>query len=328
MRCPEHLTTEPPVMTTTLPVTCTMGAITASFDVPCNTTIGELGASLMAMDAWATTFVGPPPIKISVDACGAVMPMADFVEMAGSTCLGDVGALRLLMTPGIRAAVALHVVFDDESAAGIVNIDDSATATAILAALQLLFDGQVASSRVEFPSKLQGKWLELAGAFTDAAEHVLLRRVTAAVEAMPAFIRAPTPKGLADLRVKLAPGCSALAGLAPEPELPGTAADDAAAAEYSAAELGKMQKFIATSKSGGDDPAGRAWMAKLGAGLLTFAATNPDSAKKSKTGWYTCTLCTVTNQIDSAHGGTLRHVGGVSHVKKWLAANPQAELVF
>ena len=39
-------------------------------------------------------------------------------------------------------------------------------------------------------------------------------------------------------------------------------------------------------------------------------------------------LCTVTNQIGSAHGGTLRHVGGVSHVKKWLAANPQAELVF
>ena len=27
----------------------------------------------------------------------------------------------------------------------------------------------------------------------------------------------------------------------------------------------------------------------------------------------------MTNQIDSAHGGTLRHVGGVSHVKKWLA---------
>jgi hypothetical protein len=32
----------------------------------------------------------------------------------------------------------------------------------------------------------------------------------------------------------------------------------------------------------------------------------------------------VTNQIDSAHGGSLRHVGGAVHVKKWLAANPLA----
>ena len=103
------------------------------------------------------------------------------------------------------------------------------------------------------------------------------------------------------------------------------AAAAASAVKFNTDRLAKTSTVIATSRSGGDDPAGRAWMARLSAGLLTLAPTNPASSKGCKTSWYTCAMCTVTNQIDSAHGGTLRHVGGVMHVKKWLVANPQAD---
>jgi hypothetical protein len=238
-----------------------------------------------------------------------------------------VGAITLMMTPAVRPSMVLRIVFDDESEAGILTVDNSENAAQILASLQLLYDGDVAASRVEFPSKAPGKWIVFAGAFTNSTKQHLLSRVTAAVMRMPTVIRAPTPEGLAGLRVKLALGCSTMA---PEAEAvpgggePGGGKPDGDATQFSAGKLAKLERVVATSKSGGDDPEGRAWMSKLSVGLLTFAATNPASDKVSKTGWFTCTLCAVTNQIDSVHGGSLRHVGGAGHVKKWLAANPLA----
>jgi hypothetical protein len=313
---------------TTLPVSCEMGAANATFDVLSDTPVGELGTALIAMEGWAATFPGPPPSAIAVYLHGALMSLADILESAGDACtLGEIGAITLMMTPAIRPSVALRIVFDDGSAAGILMVDDYENTAQILARLQQLYDGDVPASRVEFPSKVPGKWIVFASAFTDTTEQHLLNRVTAAVKRMPTIIRAPTPEGLAVLRVKLAPGCSSMAPEAEAPEaeaVPGGGEPNGDATQYSAGELAKLEGVIATSKSGGNNPEGRAWMSKLSAGLLTFAATNPASDKVSKTGWYRCTLCAVTNQIDSAHGGSLRHVGGTGHVKKWLAANPLA----
>ena len=150
----------------------------------------------------------------------------------------------------------------------------------------------------------------------------VVKGVADKVMVLPPFKRPPAPpEALSQLQLELPPGAQERTtepgGIEAGPD--GTDGD---AAKYQADALAACQHTIATSKSGGNSPEGRTWMSKLSAGLLNFAATNPASDKQSRHGWYTCTLCTVTNQIDSAHGGTLRHVGGVGHVKKWLAVYP------
>ena len=81
-------------------------------------------------------------------------------------------------------------------------------------------------------------------------------------------------------------GCSVLPAVAPPAAAdPGAPAPDgaaiAAAAKFSADAVATMQKTIATSKSGGTDPEGLEWMAKLTAEFFSFADTNPNLTMES-----------------------------------------------
>ena len=106
--------------------------------------------------------------------------------------------------------------------------------------LHLHYEGDVAASRVEFPSKSLGKWIVLAGAFTDATEQNLLSRVAGAIVRMPTVLRAPTLEGLAFLRVKLALGCSAAVVLSGG-EVPGGGEGEACGdTQFSAGEPAKL----------------------------------------------------------------------------------------
>jgi hypothetical protein len=219
--------------------------------------------------------------------------------------------------PAINAV--LHVVKSDGSQFGSLELRESATYADLLGALREKYTGDVSEMAVQYPAKKEGLWLSLSP--VPPPESSLLGATEKSISGLLPFLKPSVPTTINALRVCM-PADAALKPAtrqaASEPaEAEGEGADPSG---FSASQLKALAKVIATSKSGGENPVGREWAAKLAEGLLTFSEKNAASAKVSSTGWYSCSLCPVTGQIDSAHGGTLRHVCGVGHVKKWLAA--------
>lgn len=309
----------------TVSVQCTRGANEATFEVPSTTLLVDLWSALESMPGWNDQGLsGPTPTAVEVSISGMVLPVADFLDSMGDgATLDDAGPISFIINDAATTnpePVCLKVYAADGTTevATLTLPASELTAAQLLQQLDTMFEGDVRASTVQFPSNLAGKWWPLPASLTDDMETPLLARVSAKIDSMPVKMQPPKPEGVESLRIRLAAEVSVIETA--EGADAATGDTDPDAAKFNADKLASLTKVIATSKSGGDQ-AGRDWMTKLTNGLLSFASSNPNSDKSSATGWFTCSLCHVTNQCDTAHGGTLRHCGGVGHIKKLLESH-------
>ena len=298
-------------------VTVVRGNHTFEFAVDDATTLKQLLETMTRIDGFDAQL--PPPWDFLFEVGGDEVFSFDGLcaELGiGSEdmCVGEIPTFRLVCKapPMPELIMGMKVYWSDDSLAGDVLVHGQASSKQVVDALTHLFDGPVAACRLQFPGKAVGQWRDLPGAFAVGDDDSpLLDRIRLRIEGMSALLRPPIPEPVSNLRVLLVEGCTAVVEPA-DPAGDAALAEQVKQQEYHATKLACLEKTILTSRSGRDGC--RVWMSRLCADVLVFS--QEALGKTSTTGFYHCSLCDVTNRIDDAFAGPLRHCGGTAHIRE------------